>query len=137
MRYIRSDMTRIIKKYGNRKLYDSAESRYISLSELRELIRDGDTVRIVDSKTEEDITSEVLTKAIVEHDGDKPLSPGALHALIRWGTETFESGLALFGKSVHKVLPVAETSQVNVLLEKIRELEERVDNLQRRVDDPD
>jgi len=128
-------MTRIIKKYGNRKLYDSSESRYISMSELKEIIRSGETVVINDSKTGNEITSEVLTKAIVDQGGRETLSPDALHALIRWGTETFESGLAIFGKSLHKILPVADVSDVRSLLGKISELEQRVDHLQQQVDD--
>ena len=128
-------MTRIIKKYGNRKLYDSSESRYISMSELKEIIRSGETVVINDSKTGDEITSEVLTKAIVDQGGRETLSPDALHALIRWGTETFESGLAIFGKSLHKILPVADVSDVRSLLGKISELEQRVDHLQQQVDD--
>ncbi|MCH8556856.1 MAG: polyhydroxyalkanoate synthesis regulator DNA-binding domain-containing protein [Balneolia bacterium] len=128
-------MPRIIKKYGNRKLYDSSESRYISMTELKEIIRSGETVVINDSKTGYEITSEVLTKAIVDQGGKETLSPDALHALIRWGTETFESGLAIFGKSLHKVLPVANVSDVRSLLGKISELEERVDSLQQKVDE--
>jgi len=128
-------MSRTIKKYGNRKLYDPSESRYVSLSELREMIRSGETVEVVDSKSGRDITREVLTKAIVEQSDEKSLSANTLHALIRWGADTFETGLALFGKSVHKVLPVADSADVDQLLSKIKDLEEKVDDLQQRVDD--
>lgn len=105
------------------------------MTELKEIIRSGETVVINDSKTGYEITSEVLTKAIVDQGGKETLSPDALHALIRWGTETFESGLAIFGKSLHKVLPVANVSDVRSLLGKISELEERVDSLQQKVDE--
>lgn len=136
VRYITSVMTRTIKKYGNRKLYDSSESRYISMSELKDLIRKGENVVITDSKSGEEITASVLTKAIVEQGSHETLSPVALHALIRWGTDTFETGLAFFGKSLHKVLPLAEVSDVRGLMEKISTLEMRVEELQKQLDNP-
>jgi polyhydroxyalkanoate synthesis repressor PhaR len=127
-------MARHIKKYGNRKLYDVSESRYIAMSELKELIRAGDTLVITDSSSGEDITSQVLTKAIVEQGSGEMLTPDALHALIRWGSETFERGLALFGKSLHKFLPLASNDDVSSLSRRIRDLEEQVDTLNQRLE---
>lgn len=127
-------MPRHIKKYGNRKLYDVSESRYIALSELRELIREGETLVITDSTSGEDITSQVLTKAIVDQNSGEMLTPDALHALIRWGSETFERGLALFGKSLHKFLPLASNEDVGSLSKRIRDLEQQVDELNERLE---
>lgn len=127
-------MPRHIKKYGNRKLYDVSESRYIALSELRELIREGETLVITDSASGEDITSQVLTKAIVDQNSGEMLTPDALHALIRWGSETFERGLALFGKSLHKFLPLASNEDVGSLSKRIRNLEQQVDELNERLE---
>ncbi|MFW6348003.1 MAG: polyhydroxyalkanoate synthesis regulator DNA-binding domain-containing protein [Cyclonatronaceae bacterium] len=127
-------MPRHIKKYGNRKLYDVSESRYIALSELKELIRGGETLVITDSKSGQDITSQILTKALVEQGGGEMLTPDALHALIRWGSETFERGLALFGKSLHKFLPLASNEEVSSLSQRIRELETRVDGLNEQLE---
>lgn len=127
-------MPRHIKKYGNRKLYDVSESRYIALSELRELIREGETLVITDSASGEDITSQVLTKAIVDQNSGEMLTPDALHALIRWGSETFERGLALFGKSLHKFLPLASNEDVGSLSKRIRDLEQQVDELNERLE---
>ena len=56
----------IIKKYANRRLYDTSTSRYINLEEIATLIRNGKEVRVVDAKTGEDLTRVTLTQIIVE-----------------------------------------------------------------------
>ena len=56
----------VIKKYGNRRLYDTSTSRYINLEEIATLIRNGKEVRVVDAKTGEDLTRVTLTQIIVE-----------------------------------------------------------------------
>ncbi len=56
----------IIKKYGNRRLYDTATSQYINLEEIATLVRDGKEVRVVDAKTGQDLTRVTLTQIIVE-----------------------------------------------------------------------
>jgi polyhydroxyalkanoate synthesis repressor PhaR len=62
----------IIKKYGNRRLYDTTASRYINLEEIAALIRDGKQVRVVDAKTGQDLTRVTLTQIIVEDAKDGP-----------------------------------------------------------------
>jgi polyhydroxyalkanoate synthesis repressor PhaR len=56
----------VIRKYENRRLYDSAHSRYVNLDEVARLIRDGNDVQVVDAKTGEDLTRSILTQVIVE-----------------------------------------------------------------------
>ena len=62
----------IIKKYGNRRLYDTSASRYINLEEIAILVRNGTEVQVVDAKTGEDLTHVTLTQIIVENAKDKP-----------------------------------------------------------------
>ena len=57
---------RIIKRYSNRKLYDTKESRYVTLLQIGELVRAGDEVRIVDNKTKQDLTEVTLAQIIFE-----------------------------------------------------------------------
>jgi polyhydroxyalkanoate synthesis repressor PhaR len=57
----------IIKKYGNRRLYDTTNSRYINQDEVAEMVRDGRDVQVVDAATGEDLTRLVLTQIIVEN----------------------------------------------------------------------
>jgi len=69
-----SDETRIIKKYPNRRLYDMAESRYISLPHILALIHKKEPFYVVDAKTGEDVTRNVLVQIIIEQEnGEKPL----------------------------------------------------------------
>lgn len=59
---------RIIKRYANRKLYDTQHSRYVTLDQISEMIRNGDEVKIVDNKSKEDLTSVTLAQIIFEEE---------------------------------------------------------------------
>ena len=56
----------VIKKYGNRRLYDSTHSRYVNLDEVARMVREGREVQVVDAATGEDRTRVVLTQIVVE-----------------------------------------------------------------------
>src|SRR6186713_2345053 len=60
--------TRVIKRYANRKLYDTQHSRYVTLDQIAAMIRTGDDVKIVDNKTKEDLTSVTLAQIIFEEE---------------------------------------------------------------------
>jgi polyhydroxyalkanoate synthesis repressor PhaR len=62
----------IVKKYGNRRMYDTSASRYVNLDDLAEMIRDGKAVKVVDAKSGEDLTRLTLTQIISEDVKDKP-----------------------------------------------------------------
>jgi len=62
----------VIKKYGNRRLYDTTNSRYVNLDEIAALIREGREVQVVDAKTGRDLTRVTLTQIITEDVKDKP-----------------------------------------------------------------
>ena len=62
----------LIKKYENRRLYDTAGSRYVNLDDLAAHIRAGREVQVVDAKTGQDLTRVVLTQIITEDAKDKP-----------------------------------------------------------------
>ena len=61
-----------IKKYGNRRLYDTTGSRYVNLDQIAALIRQGREVRVVDANTGQDLTRVTLTQIITEDAKDKP-----------------------------------------------------------------
>lgn len=61
-----------IRKYGNRRLYDTAGSRYVNLDAIAALIREGKEVRIVDAKTDRDLTRVTLTQIITEDAKERP-----------------------------------------------------------------
>jgi polyhydroxyalkanoate synthesis repressor PhaR len=65
-----SPQTIVIKKYENRRLYDSTHSRYVNLDEVAQMVRDGWDVQVLDAVTGEDRTRAVLTQIVVEHAKD-------------------------------------------------------------------
>lgn len=74
----------IIRKYGNRRLYDTSASRYVNLEDVAALVRGGEEVTVLDAKTEEDLTREVLLQIILEaHGGLDFLPVGLLRRIIR------------------------------------------------------
>jgi len=76
----------VVKKYGNRRLYDTDESRYITLDELAARIRDGARVQVVDAKSNKDLTQQTLAHIILESRGASKLLPvPLLEQLIRMG----------------------------------------------------
>ncbi len=64
----------IIRKYGNRRLYDTSRSRYINLEELAAMVRNGTDLKVVDAKSGEDRTQVTLTQVIVESAKQQPTS---------------------------------------------------------------
>lgn len=88
-------MVRLIKRYGggSRKLYDTEESRYVSLDEVAGLVRAGQELRVVDSATGEDVTGQVLAQVIYEGEkrGMRLLSPELLHDVIRRGEAALQA----------------------------------------------
>lgn len=73
-----------IKKYGNRRLYNTATSSYVNLEELAGLIRAGHAIEVVDVQTEEDLTRQVLLQVLLEQQGALgALPPSLLHRIIR------------------------------------------------------
>ena len=62
----------VIKKYANRRLYDTSGSRYINLEDIAALVRNGTEVQVVDAKTGEDLTRVTLTQVIVEDAKEQP-----------------------------------------------------------------
>ncbi len=80
-------MAYVIKRYSNRKLYDTQESRYVTLEEIEEMIRTGREISVVDAASGEDLTSVTLTQIILENERTRRASlPSAfLHQLIKHG----------------------------------------------------
>jgi polyhydroxyalkanoate synthesis repressor PhaR len=79
-------MARIIKKYANRRLYDTESSCYITLDDLKELIVSGISIEVQDAKTQKDISREVLLQLVAEQEslGRPILNEAILTALIRF-----------------------------------------------------
>ena len=78
--------TRVIKKYPNRRLYDTEISSYITIEDVRQLIVDGESFEVRDARSGEDLTRQVLLQIIAEHeqDGEPMLSTQLLSQIIRF-----------------------------------------------------
>ncbi|MDD3581400.1 MAG: polyhydroxyalkanoate synthesis regulator DNA-binding domain-containing protein [Desulfobacca sp.] len=89
----------LLKKYSNRRLYDTEQSAYVTLRQVAEMIRQGRQVEVIDAKTEEDVTAFILTQIILEEAKNKHalLPVSLLHLVIRYGetvlSEFFEKYL--------------------------------------------
>jgi len=97
----------ILKKYANRRLYDTRQSRYVTLTEVAEQIRYGQEVQVLDAKTKADVTSFILTQILLEEAKNKQflLPPQLLHIIIQYGDnvllEFFENHLQ---QAIHSYL---------------------------------
>ena len=98
--------TRIIKRYANRKLYDTEHSRYVTLDQISEMIRQGDDVKIVDNKTKEDLTTVTLAQIIFEEEKKQRsfLPLNAMRNIIQSGGEWFAEAQ----RRVQSILPGRE-----------------------------
>jgi len=89
---------RIIKKYPNRRLYDTEDSCYIKLTEIKEMIERGIPIKVIDSNSEEEITRSILLQIILEQESNKePLfSCENLVNFIRYNGENSREGFMHF-----------------------------------------
>ena len=85
-----------IKKYANRRLYDTESSAYITLDRLSEMIREGREFEVIDAKTGEDITRQVLTQIIVDEE-----SRGSTMLPVNF----LKQVIGLYGNSMQAVVP--------------------------------
>ncbi len=85
--------TIVIKKYANRRLYDTSASRYVTLDHLRELVKDGKNFQVVDAKSGEDLTRGVLAQIIFEEEskGETLLPVEFLRQLISFYGDSMQS----------------------------------------------
>lgn len=138
----------MIKRYANRKLYDTRESRYVTLQQLGELIRDGEDIRIIDNQSKEDLTKVTLAQIIYEEEkaGDNGRSIGSLKRLIEQGAgriiDTIREGprdvRAFVKESVEELQRIAD-DRVRGLLSTaahhVEQLQGEVNRLQTRIEE--
>ncbi|MCP3978326.1 MAG: hypothetical protein GY716_03200 [bacterium] len=136
-------MVRLIKRYGSRKLYDTEESRYVSLEELAVWIREGQEIRVVDKETEEDVTSQTLTQVIADEGRrDNSFPPSELlHEMIRRGEKLVSTGVKQLGDGFDRLLaagaervaPLREVrEETQMLRQRLEGLEAALSQFERR-----
>ncbi|MEW6443473.1 MAG: polyhydroxyalkanoate synthesis regulator DNA-binding domain-containing protein [bacterium] len=116
---LQAGQTRVIKRYGNRKLYDTQQSRYVTLEEISQMIRQGQDVRVVDNKSQEDLTNVTLTQIMLEHEKNKTnlLPHSLLKNLIQQSGESISEWLQR-GKESFASMKTEAEEQISRLLEK-------------------
>ena len=98
---------KVIKRYSNRKLYDTERSKYVTIDEIAKMIKAGEEVTIIDNETKEDLTSVTLTQIIYEEEKRESRMPlGMLRNLIQTGGEALHE---FFDKSLKT--PVVEAQR--------------------------
>ena len=108
---------RIIKKYPNRRLYDTEESKYITLEDIKKLVLDSKEFIVKDVKTEEDLTRTILLQVIIEQedDGEPLFSTQALSHIIRF-----------YGDSVQSVAGDYLQKSINLFVNQQKQLQEQL-----------
>ncbi|HXO26643.1 MAG TPA: polyhydroxyalkanoate synthesis regulator DNA-binding domain-containing protein [Thermoanaerobaculia bacterium] len=128
-------MIRLIKRYESRKLYDTEESRYVSLEEIASWVRQGQEVRVLDNATAGDVTSQTLTQIILDEGrrGTSSLPSELLHELVRLGERAVHSGVEqvqhgvdrLVQASIDRLAPVRRArEEMSGLRTRLEQLEE-------------
>lgn len=133
---------RVIKRYANRKLYDTRDSRYVTLPQIAELVRGGEDVQIIDNRTKENLTSVTLAQIIYE-------SEKSAEASARQGVKTLRDFIQVGGEKlmthlregpVGRLMPrAADIPDIPELLDRkraqvIAPAIEALEELQRRTD---
>ena len=135
-------MTRIIKKYKNRRLYDVANAKYINVSDLVSLIQVGETVEVLDATSGESITNSVLLQALIESGGAVRLPSNLLHIMIRLQIDSpiqalmvqqLQTSMSLLGMQLESLernnpwrqQPARSSEDVEALRERLAMLEEK------------
>ena len=102
---------RIIKKYPNRRLYDTEISKYVTLNDVRQLIIDCEPISVVDAKTKDDLTRSVLLQIILEQeeDGEPMMSAEMLEQWIRFYGDPYQNSFAKYLESTVRIIAEQRT----------------------------
>lgn len=134
-------MIRVVKRYESRKLYDTEESRYVSLDEIAVWVRDGQEVQIIDNSSSQDVTAQTLAQIILDEgrNGRSSIPADVLRDLVRFGERTLTSGVEHVQQSMDKMVkasidrlgPVRQArEEMTRLRSRLEELEESLAELE-------
>lgn len=127
-------MIRLIKRYESRKLYDTEESRYVSLEEIATWVRQGQEVKVVDNATGSDVTSQTLTQIILDEGrrGTSFLPSDLLHDLVRVGEKAMSTGIEQMQNGVDRLVQASidRLAPVRRVREEMSSLRDRLEQLE-------
>jgi polyhydroxyalkanoate synthesis repressor PhaR len=134
------DPLRIVKRYANRKLYDTRDSRYVTLHQIAGYVRSGEDVRIIDNRTKEDLTDVTLAQIIYEEQKDgkkKSWSVKTLRQLVREGGDRLMTSVTARPREAWDELSRLKDERVLALVGtakgQLQSVEAEVQRLQARV----
>ena len=133
-------MVRLIKRYESRKLYDTEESKYVSLEQIAAWVRVGQQVKVIDNVSSDDVTSQTLTQVILEEgrSGRSKIPTEVLHELVRFGERAWTNGVEqvqqrmdrMVQASIDKLAPVRQArEEMTRLRARLEELEDSLTDL--------
>lgn len=106
----------VIKKYANRRLYDTGRSSYVTLDDLREMVQEGHDFVVVDAKSGEDLTRGVLTQIIADKEaGDETLLP----------TNFLRTLIGFYGNNAQDMLPKYLEQTMNIFAQNQEQMQEQ------------
>jgi polyhydroxyalkanoate synthesis repressor PhaR len=135
--------TRVVKRYANRKLYDTQRSRYVTLEQIAEMIRGGEDVKIVDNNSKEDLTAITLTQIIFEEEKKQSFLPlSALRNIIQSGANNMTQFATQAGERVRGIFKrirstVESLSPLSSIEKEMRALTQRLADLEKRLEERD
>ena len=114
-----------IKKYANRKLYDSTDKKYISMNRLSELIKNGEDIVIIDNETGKDLTASIVSSLIArtKDQAEETVSSGLLIRLFRKGGVTLTDYTKKYTSLWQKSFTMAEDELDNFVKKLIKDKE--------------
>ena len=112
---------RVIKKYPNRRLYDTSKSTYITLDDVKALVLNHDRFKVIDSKSDDDLTRSILLQIIMEQEGD---DGGSVMT-----NEVLSSLIRFYGQPMRGEMSNFLESSVQAFLEQQDTIKEQMQNL--------
>jgi polyhydroxyalkanoate synthesis repressor PhaR len=128
-------MPRLVKRYSNRKLYDTSESRYVTLDEIARWVKAGEEVRIVENESGEDLTAVTFAQIILEEERKKNgyLSLPLLRNLIQHGEAALQNIAATVDRGMEAIRTAPDRARTRV--QELTNVSDRLGELQRRLDE--
>jgi polyhydroxyalkanoate synthesis repressor PhaR len=128
-------MPRLVKRYSNRKLYDTSESRYVTLDEIARWVKAGEEVRIVENESGEDLTAVTFAQIILEEERKRNgfLSLPLLRNLIQHGETALQGIAATVDRGMEAIRSAPERARTRV--QELTSMSQRLGELQQRLDD--
>jgi polyhydroxyalkanoate synthesis repressor PhaR len=128
-------MRRVVKRYANRKLYDTTSSRYVALEDIATFVRRGEEVEVTDNESGEDLTAVTFAQIILEDERKKKsfLSLPVLQELVRYGGDAL-AGISNRGLEALSEIRERAEKRVSEIVSEGPDRTGLLEGLQRRVD---